>query len=308
MSHCGSFQIIELMFKSGFVSIIGRPNSGKSTLLNQLLGEKVSIVSDKPQTTRDNILGILTLKEGQIVFKDTPGIHKPEFELNRRMMQLLYDALEGVDLLLAIVDASTPFGAGDQFVIELLQKQKHPTFLLLNKVDLVQKQNLLPLMSFYSGKFAFAEIVPISALKKDNLDLLLTLILKHLPEGPPYFPEDQFTDKHERFLVGELVREKILHHTREELPFSIAVFVNRFQERDDQFVFLACDIVVERPSQRKIVIGSHGQLLKQIGIEARADIEKLLGKRIYLELFVKVQPDWRNDPRFLDSIEINRSV
>lgn len=296
------------MFKSGFVSIIGRPNSGKSTLLNQLLGEKVSIVSDKPQTTRDNILGILTLKEGQIVFKDTPGIHKPEFELNRRMMQLLYDALEGVDLLLAIVDASTPFGAGDQFVTELLQKQKHPTFLLLNKVDLVQKQNLLPLMSFYSGKFAFAEIVPISALKKDNLDLLLTLILKHLPEGPPYFPEDQFTDKHERFLVGELVREKILHHTREELPFSIAVFVNRFQERDDQFVFLACDIVVERPSQRKIVIGSHGQLLKQIGIEARADIEKLLGKRIYLELFVKVQPDWRNDPRFLDSIEINRSV
>ncbi len=296
------------MFKSGFVSIIGRPNSGKSTLLNQLLGEKVSIVSDKPQTTRHNILGILTLKEGQIVFKDTPGIHKPEFELNRRMMQLLYDALEGVDLLLAIVDASTPFGAGDQFVIELLQKQKHPTFLLLNKVDLVQKQNLLPLMSFYSGKFAFAEIVPISALKKDNLDLLLTLILKHLPEGPPYFPEDQFTDKHERFLVGELVREKILHHTREELPFSIAVFVNRFQERDDQFVFLACDIVVERPSQRKIVIGSHGQLLKQIGIEARADIEKLLGKRIYLELFVKVQPDWRNDPRFLDSIEINRSV
>lgn len=296
------------MFKSGFVSIIGRPNSGKSTLLNQLLGEKVSIVSDKPQTTRHNILGILTLKEGQIVFKDTPGIHKPEYELNRRMMQLLYDALEGIDLLLAIVDASTPFGAGDQFVIELLQKQKLQTFLLLNKVDLVQKQNLLPLMSFYSGKFAFDEIVPISALKKDNLDLLLTLILKHLPEGPPYFPEDQYTDKHERFLVGELVREKILHHTREELPFSIAVFVNRFQERDDQFVFLACDIVVERPSQRKIVIGSHGQLLKQIGVEARADIEKLLGKRVYLELFVKVQPDWRNDPRFLDSIEINRSV
>ena len=296
------------MFKSGFVSIIGRPNSGKSTLLNQLLGEKVSIVSDKPQTTRHNILGIQTLKEGQIVFKDTPGIHKPEFELNRRMMQLLYDALEGVDLLLAIVDASTTFGAGDQFVIELLQKQKLPTFLLLNKVDLVQKQNLLPLMSFYSGKFNFAEIVPISALKKENLDLLLTLILKHLPEGPPYFPEDQFTDKHERFLVGELVREKILHHTREELPFSIAVFVNRFQERDDQLVFLACDIVVERPSQRKIVIGSHGQLLKQIGTEARADIEKLLGKRVYLELFVKVQPDWRNDPRFLDSIEINRSV
>lgn len=296
------------MFKSGFASIIGRPNSGKSTLLNQLLGEKVSIISDKPQTTRHNILGIHTLKEGQIVFKDTPGIHKPEFELNRRMMQLLYDALEGVDLLLTIVDASTTFGAGDQFVIELLQKQQLPTFLLLNKVDLIRKQNLLPLMSYYSGKFAFAEIVPISALKKDNLDLLLTLILKHLPEGSPYYPEDQFTDKHERFLVGELVREKILHHTREELPFSAAVFVNRFQERADQFVFLACDIVVERPSQRKIVIGRNGQLLKQVGTEARRDIEKLLGKRVYLELFVKVQPNWRNDPRFLDSIEINRPL
>ena len=296
------------MFKSGFVSIIGRPNSGKSTLLNQLLGEKVSIVSDKPQTTRHNILGILTQKEGQIVFKDTPGIHKPEFELNRRMMQWLYDALQGVDLLLTIVDASTSFGAGDQFVIELLQKQKIPTFLLLNKVDLLQKKTLLPLISFYAEKYSFEEIVPISALKKDNLDLLLTLILKHLTEGPPHFPEDQFTDKHERFLVGELVREKILHHTREELPFSIAVFVNRFQERDDQFVFLACDIVVERQSQRKIVIGSQGQMLKQIGTEARADIEKLLGKRVYLELFVKVQPDWRNDPRFLDSIEITGSA
>jgi GTP-binding protein Era len=294
------------MFKSGFVSIIGRPNSGKSTLLNQLLGEKVSIVSDKPQTTRHNILGILTQMEGQIVFKDTPGIHKPEFELNRRMMQLLYDALEGVDLLLTIVDASTSFGSGDQFVIELLQKQKIPTFLLLNKVDLVPKQNLLPLMSYYSGKYPFVEIVPISALKKDNLDLLLKLVLEHLPEGPAYFPEDQFTDKQERFLVAELVREKILRHTREELPFSIAVSVNRFQERTDEFVFLACDIVVERQSQRKIVIGSQGQMLRQIGTEARTDIEKLLGKRVYLELFVKVQPDWRNDPRFLDSIDINR--
>jgi GTP-binding protein Era len=296
------------MFKSGFVSIIGRPNSGKSTLLNQILGEKVSIVSDKPQTTRHNILGILTQNEGQIVFKDTPGIHKPEFELNRRMMQLLYDALHGVELLLTIVDASTSFGAGDQFVIELLQKQTIPAFLLLNKVDLIQKQNLLPLISFYSGKYPFVEIVPISALKRENLDLLLKLIMKHLPEGPSYFPEEQFTDKHERFLVGELVREKVLRHTREELPFSVAVFVNRFQERTDEFVFLACDIVVERQSQRKIVIGSHGQMLKQIGTEARTDIEKLLGKRVYLELFVKVQPDWRNDPRFLDSIEINRSI
>ena len=296
------------MFKSGFVSIIGRPNSGKSTLLNQLLGEKVSIVSEKPQTTRQNILGILTLGEGQIAFKDTPGIHKPEFELNRRMMQLLYDALEGVDLLLVIVDASTTFGAGDQFVIELLQKQNLPTFLLLNKIDLLQKERLLPLISSYAKRHPFAEIIPISALGKDNLDLLVKLVLQHLPEGPAFFPEDQYTDKHERFLVGELVREKVLRHTREELPFSVAVAVNRFQERDDEFVFLACDIVVEKKSQRKIVIGSHGQMLRQIGTEAREDIERLLGKRAYLELFVKVQPNWRNDPRFLDSIEISRSI
>ncbi|MFN8008746.1 MAG: GTPase Era [Terriglobia bacterium] len=296
------------MFKSGFVSIIGRPNSGKSTLLNQLLGEKVSIVSDKPQTTRHNILGILTQAEGQIIFKDTPGIHRPEFEMNRRMMQWLQDALQGVDLLLTLVDASTRFGAGDQFVIDLLRKQSIPSFLLLNKTDLIPKERLLPLISDYSQKYPFVEIVPISALKKDNLDLLLKLIFQQLPEGPSYFPDDQFTDRHERFLVGEFVREKVLHHTREELPFSVAVYVNRFQERDDDFVFLSCDLVVEKPSQRKIVIGSQGQLLKQIGTEARIEIERLLGKRIYLELFVKVQPDWRNDPRFLDALEIRRST
>jgi GTP-binding protein Era len=290
------------MFKSGFVSIIGRPNSGKSTLLNQLLGEKVSIVSDKPQTTRENILGILSLKEGQMVFTDTPGIHKPGYELNRRMMQTVYNSLEGTDLLLLLVDASSAFGAGDEYVVELVKERSLPTFLLLNKIDLVRKEALLPLIATYAEKHSFSEVVPISALKRDNLDLLIRLILKQLPEGPPHFPEEQFTDRHERFLVGEMVREKVLLNTRDELPYSTTVQITRFDESQPDVVVLNCDIVVEKESQKKIVIGSQGQMLKQIGIEARADIEALLGKRVYLELYVRVKPKWRDDPRFLDSL------
>jgi GTP-binding protein Era len=290
------------MFKSGFVSIIGRPNSGKSTLLNELLGEKVSIVSDKPQTTRENILGILTLAEGQIVFTDTPGIHRPQYELNRRMMQTAREALSGTDLLLLIVDAASAFGSGDQFVLDLVQGQSNKTFLLLNKVDLLQKEKLLPLMSLYSQKFNFDEIVPISALKRENLDLLVTLILKYLPEGPAHFPEEQFTDRNERFLVAELVREKVLQNTHEELPYSTMVIVTRFDESKTDLVMLHCDIVVEKDSQKKIVVGSQGQKLKQIGIEARIDIEALLGKRVYLELYVKVKSKWRDDRKFLDRL------
>jgi GTP-binding protein Era len=290
------------MFKSGFVSIIGRPNSGKSTLLNQLLGEKISIVSDKPQTTRENILGILSLKEGQIVFTDTPGIHKPGYELNRRMMRTVYNSLEGTDLLLLLVDASTAFGSGDQYVVDLLKQRALPTFLLLNKIDLVRKEALLPLIASYAAKHPFAEIVPISALKKDNLELLISLILKQLPEGVPHFPEEQFTDRHERFLVGEMVREKVLLNTRDELPYSTTVQITRFDESQPDVVVLNCDIVVEKESQKKIVIGSQGQMLKQIGIEARADIEGLLGKRVFLELYVRVKTKWRDDPRFLDSL------
>jgi GTP-binding protein Era len=290
------------MFRSGFVSIIGRPNSGKSTLLNQLLGEKISIVSDKPQTTRENILGILTLKEGQIVFTDTPGIHKPGYELNRRMMQTFHDALEGTDLLLLIIDASTPFGSGDQYVIDLVKERALKTFLLLNKIDVVQKEKLLPLISLYSQKFEFAEVVPISALKRDNLDLLTSLILKYLPEGPLHFPEEQFTDRHERFLVGEIVREKVLLNTQDELPYSTTVLVTRFDESQQEVVVLSCDIVVEKDSQKKIVIGSQGQKLKRIGTEARIEIESLLDKRVYLDLYVRVKSKWRDDPRFLDSL------
>jgi GTP-binding protein Era len=290
------------MFRSGFVSIIGRPNSGKSTLLNQLLGEKISIVSDKPQTTRENILGILTLKEGQIVFTDTPGIHKPGYELNRRMMQTFHDALEGTDLLLLIIDASTPFGSGDQYVIDLVKERALKTFLLLNKIDVVQKEKLLPLISLYSQKLEFAEVVPISALKRDNLDLLTSLILKYLPEGPLHFPEEQFTDRHERFLVGEIVREKVLLNTQDELPYSTTVLVTRFDESQQEVVVLSCDIVVEKDSQKKIVIGSQGQKLKRIGTEARIEIESLLDKRVYLDLYVRVKSKWRDDPRFLDSL------
>lgn len=290
------------MFKSGFVSIIGRPNSGKSTLLNQLLGEKVSIVSDKPQTTRENILGVLTREDGQIVFTDTPGIHKPGHELNRRMMQTVYDSLEGTDLLMLIVDASTSFGSGDQYVLDLLRERGLQTFLLLNKIDLIHKQKLLPLISLYSTNHSFAEVVPISALKRDNLELLVSLILKYLPEGPPHFPEEQFTDRHERFLAGEMVREKVLLHTHEELPYSTTVQVTRFDESQAEVVVLHCDIFVEKESQKKIVIGSQGQKLKQIGTQARLDIEALLGKRVFLELFVRVKPKWRDDPRFLDTL------
>src|SRR5262245_17796812 len=292
-----------LVHKSGFVALIGRPNSGKSTLLNQLVGEKVSIVSDKPQTTRHKILGILSSQVGQIVFIDTPGIHKPGYELNKRMMQAVYDALEGTDLLLVLVDATTAFGRGDQYVMDLVRQRGLRTILLLNKIDLLRKDRLLPLISFYSQKFEFAEIVPISALKQDNLELLTQLILKHLPEGPAYYPEEQFTDRQERFLVGELVREKILLNTAEELPYTTTVRVERFEE-EANLVRIYCSIYVDKDSHKKIVIGNQARRLKKIGTEARSEIEKLLAKRVYLELFVKVKHRWRDDPRFLDSLGI----
>lgn len=289
-------------FKSGFVTLIGRPNSGKSTLLNHLLGEKVSIVSDKPQTTRHKILGIHTQAEGQIVFADTPGVHKPGYELNRRMMRAVYDALEGIDLLLAMVDVTAAFGSGARYLLELIRQRGLPTLLLLNKIDLLAKARLLPLMDFYARQFQFAEIIPVSALKGDNLDLLLEQILKYLPAGPAYFPDSQFTDSPERFLAAEMVREKVVRHTEQELPYSTTVVLNRFEEdQEASRVRIYCDICVERESQRKIVIGRQGQKLKTIGAAARRDIERLLGKPVYLDLFVKVRPKWRDDPRFLDS-------
>jgi GTPase len=294
------------MHKSGFVALIGRPNSGKSTLMNQLLGEKLSIVSDKPQTTRNRILGILTLDGGQIVFIDTPGIHRPEYELNKRMMQVVHDSFDGTDLLLVLVDAAASFGSGDQYVLDLIKEKRPPTLLVLNKIDLLQKEKLLPLISFYSQKHSFLEIVPISALQKDNLDLLLQLILRYLPAGPELFPEDQLTDRPERFLIAEMVRERILANTHEELPYSTTVQVARYEDKN-KVVVVYCDIFVEKESQKKIVIGSQGQKLKTIGIESRRNIEKLIGKQVYLELNVKVRPHWRDDPRFLDGLGMDSS-
>jgi GTP-binding protein Era len=291
------------MGKSGFVALVGRPNSGKSTLLNLLLKEKVSIVSSKPQTTRHKILGILNRDEGQVVIIDTPGIHKPGFELNRRMMQVVEDSLEGADLLLLLVDASIPFGKGDQFVLEMLRPREIKTILLLNKMDLIPKAELLPFMARYSELYPFVEIVPLSALRGENLDLLVDLILKYLPEGPPYFPEDQHTDQTERSLVAELVREKVLEQTEQELPYSTTVQVTQFEDREDLAV-IHCDIYVERDSQKKIVIGKGGTRLKQIGMEARPGVEEMLQKRVYLELFVKVKPHWRDDPRFLNAMKL----
>ncbi len=291
------------MKKSGFVALIGRPNSGKSTLLNHLLGEKVSIVSDKPQTTRHKILGILTRGEGQIIFMDTPGIHKPGFELNKRMMQAVYDSLEGADLLLLMVDASASFGQGDQFVLDLIKRQKNPALLLLNKTDKIPKENLLPMISKYSQEHSFVEIVPLSALKGDNIELLLDLVFKRLPEGPAYYPEEQYTDRPERFLAAEIVREKLLYHTQDELPYSSTVWVTQFEDKGEVAV-IHCEIYVEKDSHKKMVIGSRGAKLKQIGSEARPEIEQMLGKRIFLELYVRVRPKWRDDPRFLDSLSI----
>lgn len=294
------------MHKSGLVALIGRPNSGKSTLMNQLLGEKLSIVSDKPQTTRNRILGILTLDAGQIVFIDTPGIHRPEYELNKRMMQAVHHSFEGTDLLMVLVDAAASFGSGDQYVLDLIREKGLATILLLNKIDLLQKEKLLPLISFYSQKYNFLEIVPISALKRDNLDLLTQLILRYLPDGPELFPEDQLTDRPESFLVAEMVRERILAHTHEELPYSTTVQVARYEDKS-RVVMIYCDVYVEKESQKKIVIGNQGQKLKTIGIESRRNIEKLVGKQVYLELNVRVRPHWRDDPRFLDGLGMESS-
>ena len=293
---------IQNKFKSGFVTFIGRPNSGKSTLLNNLLGEKISIVSNKPQTTRHKILGIHTQKEGQIVFIDTPGIHKPGYELNRRMMQAVHDALENVNLILLLVDATTRFGNGDRFVLDLIKKQGMNTILLLNKIDLLNKVKLLPLIDFYSKQFEFIDIIPISALKGDNLRFLIKKVFDYVPEGDSFFSESQYTDCSERFLTAEMVREKVLHYTREEIPYSSIVAVSHFEEEKNPIVHIYCDIFVEKKSQRKILIGSHGEKIKAIGIDSRIEIERLLGKQVYLNLFVRVKPKWRNDPKLLDQL------
>jgi len=292
-------------YRSGYVALVGRPNAGKSTLLNRLVGEKIAAVSNKPQTTRHRIQGIVTKDSGQIVFVDTPGIHKPGFLLNRRMMAAVHDAILSVDLVVLMRDASVSTGNGDRFVFELVKNSGKKAVLVLNKVDKIKDKNaLLPLIESYAKEFAFEEIVPVSALKGEAVDNLLNQIIKHLPEGEPIFGEDEMTDQSVRTIVAEMVREKILASTGEEIPYVTAVVTEMFDESDPALPKIYCAIYVERASQKKIIIGKGGAKLRDIGTKARYDIEKLLGTKVFLKLFVKVVEDWRNQERSLDEIGI----
>ncbi len=295
----------EASYRSGYVALIGRPNAGKSTLLNRLVGQKIAAVSDKPQTTRFRIQGVITRPDGQIVLVDTPGVHRPGYEMNRRMMSTVQDALMGVDLVCLIRDASVSTGKGDRFVLELVQKSRKPAILLLNKIDKVaDKAELLPLIEWYRGEYDWREIIPISALKGSMMDVLQNEIVKHLPEAEPLFGEDELTDQSMRTLAAEIVREKILQTTAEEIPYVTAVVTEKWEEVREDFTRIYCAIFVERPSQKKIIIGKGASRLKQIGIRARKEIEQLLGHRCHLQLFVKVEEEWRNKEHLLDEMGI----
>ncbi|HET9183478.1 MAG TPA: GTPase Era [Candidatus Angelobacter sp.] len=302
-----------MAFRSGFVSIIGRPNAGKSTLLNALVGEKVAIVTEKPQTTRTRIQGMLNVKAGrgrpagQIVFIDTPGVHRPDSRLNRKMMQEIHAALESRDIILLMVDSTERFGLADQHVLELVKRAGGTTFLLLNKIDGLPKEKLLPLIDHYSKLHEFQEIIPISATKKQGLDTLLDKIIRALPEGPRYFPEDQFTDVTEKFIAAEIVREKILLKTGKELPYATAVVVERFEDTE-KLIRIAAAIYCERAGQKGILIGKGGQKLKEIGTAARMELEVLLGKKVFLELFVKVKPGWRESAAFVEELDWRKQL
>ena len=303
--------------RSGFVTIIGRPNAGKSTLLNSLVGEKLAIVTHKAQTTRSRITGIVNVKRkgkrpaGQVVFVDTPGVHKPEDQLNRRMMQEVYDSLEGCDLILLIVDVTQKFGTGDEFVLDIVKRagasasgrgigsRVPATFLLLNKIDLFEKTKLLPAIEAWRARFDFAQIVPISAEKELGKDELLTAVVNALPEGPKYFPEDQITDQPERFIVAELIREQILINTAQEVPYASGVRIEKFEE-GTRLSKISAVIFVEREGQKAIIIGKQGAMLKHIGTRARQQIERILGVKVYLELFVKVREGWRDNALDVD--------
>ena len=292
-------------YRSGYVALIGRPNAGKSTLLNRLVGEKIAAVSNKPQTTRHRIQGIVTRPDGQIVFVDTPGVHKPGYLLNRRMMATVHDAIMSVDLLVLMRDASVSTGNGDRFVLDLVKQSEKPAILVLNKIDKIKDKNqLLPLIESYAKEYDFEEIVPVSALKGDAVDNLLAQIVKHLPEGGPIFAEDELTDQPTRVLVAEMVREKILESTGEEIPYVTAVVTEMFDESDPELLKIYCVIFVEKASQKKIIVGKQGSRIRDIGTKARQDIEKLLGTHVYLRLFVKVVEDWRNREQNLEELGI----
>ncbi len=306
--------------KVGYVALIGRPNVGKSTLLNYLLGQKVAIVSEKPQTTRISILGIKTTDKGQIIFVDNPGIHKPLHKLNKRMMDFVYSSLETSDLICLLIDATLKFGHGDEFVIETLKKVTTPLFLLINKVDIIKKEKILLLIDKYKDLLDFKEIIPISALRGTNCNVLEDLIYKYLPEAEKIFSDDEISDQSERFLLSEIIREKVLSHVEQELPFVTAVFIEKIEDRKrtaegvevqpadlqskkKSLIYIQASIFVERDSHRKIVIGRQGQLIKTIGIEARQEIEKILDSKVFLDLQVKVKEKWRDSADVLDLIE-----
>ena len=290
-------------FKSGFVSIVGRPNSGKSTLLNRLVGQKISIVTPSAQTTRNVIRGIVSEAQGQIVFLDTPGIHKPLHRMNQHMMRLVLESLEHVDVLMLIVDASASHGRGDDFALDLVRKVSASRFLLLNKIDKIPKRSLLPIIDRLKEAGDFEQIVPISAKTGDGLDALRSEIYKCLPEGPTYYPEEQPTDKPERFLVAEIIREKLILMTREELPHATAIAIDQFEEFGDRLQIFA-SIYVERDSQKAIVIGRGGDVIKRVGSVARRELEVLLDRNIHLDLHVKVRKKWRDDEQILRSLGI----
>jgi GTP-binding protein Era len=290
-------------FQSGFVSLVGRPNAGKSALLNALVGQKVAIVADKPQTTRTSIQGVLTLPQAQIVFVDTPGIHKADSQLNKRLMDTVRASLEERDLLLYLVDANRPFSVEDRRAVDMTRRTETPVVLVLNKIDLLpDKGKLLPLIERYRSLHEFADYVPVSATKRTGLEELRKAILAHLPQGPAYFPEDYVTDQPERFLAAELVREKVLLATRQEVPHSVAVMVDRWEETP-RLTRIYATIRVERPGQKAIVIGKKGAMLAKIGTLARAEMEKLFSVKVYLDLHVKVQPGWRDEAAFLNSLD-----
>src|SRR5689334_3353709 len=296
-------------FRSGFVCILGRPNAGKSTLLNALVGEKLAIISPKPQTTRNRILGILHIKKqkgrpaGQVMLVDTPGVHRPDSSLGRKMMGEVREALEGCNLILLLVDAGHRRDANDEFILDMAKKSGTPIFLILNKIDLLRgkKQELLPLIQEFSGLHDFRAVIPISARKKDGLDVLLGKLIETLPEGPRYFPEDQVTDQPVRFMVAEAIREQVLLETSEEVPYSVTILIDEFEE-GTKLTRIAATIYCEREGQKAILIGKRGQMLKKIGTAARLQIEKMVGTRVFLELFVKVQPGWRESRDFVEDL------
>ena len=292
--------------KSGFVSFIGRPNAGKSTLLNRLVGSKLAIVSDKPQTTRTRILGVRNYPDAQVVFLDTPGIHRPLHRMNVRMVDTAVQTIKEVDVLGLVVDASEPPGKGERFVVDLVKDAAAPVFLILNKVDLVRKPRLLPMIDRYRQEGGFEEIIPLSAATGENVDRLERAIIERLPEGDRLYPDDYLTDQPERFFAAEIVREKLLQFTHAEIPFSSAVIIDRFEEPEGAkpLLRLYCTIVVDRESQKPIVVGRGGEMIKKIGTAAREELERFFGTRVYLDLHVQVKSEWREDDRLLAELGI----